>query len=65
MGVAYEGGAWLVIALGLCGRGLWRGRGLLDMDYMSVACDWAWTVWAWLMEGAWLMIRQGWCGRGL
>ena len=32
--------AWFVIALGLCGRGLWKGCGLLDVDYMSVACDW-------------------------
>ena len=40
-----------MIALGLYGRGLWRGRGLLDMDYMSVACDWAWIVWVWHMRG--------------
>ena len=60
-----------MIGLGLCGRGLWkgvvlcnrrglwRGRGLLDMDYMSVACDWAWIVWARLVIGL------GLCGRGL
>ena len=46
---------WLVIGLRLCGRGLWRG----------VACDCAWAVWAWLMEGAWLVIALGLCGRGL
>ena len=48
-----------MIALGLYGRGLSRGRGLLDMDYMSVACGWAW------IGGARLVIGLGMCGRGL
>ena len=65
-------GAWLTIRHGSCGRGLQKGCGLglgviyVGVDYgEAMACDWAWIMWAWLVEGAWLTIGHGSCGAWL